>query len=100
MTLVSLMLVHWFGDFILQNAWMANNKSRSWLPLGVHCSVYFITLLIWAMFVLGTLLPPPIAFYFAAGNAVAHFMVDAITSRMTTWAYSSLFYGRIFLIRF
>lgn len=31
---------HLVGDFLLQTAWMTENKEGEWLPLLVHCFVY------------------------------------------------------------
>lgn len=33
-------LGHLIGDFLLQSAWMAMNKSAKWIPLLTHCVVY------------------------------------------------------------
>lgn len=35
-----LLLGHLVGDFLFQTQWMALNKQKRWLPLGVHCIVY------------------------------------------------------------
>lgn len=35
-----LLIGHLIGDFLLQTTWMAQNKSKKWLPLLVHVSVY------------------------------------------------------------
>ncbi|MGD0153180.1 MAG: DUF3307 domain-containing protein [Thermacetogeniaceae bacterium] len=41
MTLFDCLLVgHLIGDFLLQNRWMAENKSTHFLPLLVHTAVY------------------------------------------------------------
>lgn len=31
---------HMAGDYLVQTAWMADNKARQWLPLLVHVAVY------------------------------------------------------------
>lgn len=33
---------HLFGDYVLQSAWMANNKTKRWLPAIVHACTYFL----------------------------------------------------------
>ena len=66
----SIIGLHFLGDFILQSHWMAVNKSKRWDALGVHCIIYGATLI-------------PIGIMFAASNGIAHFVVDAVTSRIT-----------------
>jgi len=34
------LLCHLTGDYTLQNAWMAQNKVKAWLPAIVHASIY------------------------------------------------------------
>lgn len=36
----SLLLGHFVGDYILQNNWMALNKTKRWLPCLIHCLLY------------------------------------------------------------
>lgn len=36
------LLCHLLGDYILQSSWMANNKTKRWIPAIVHACVYFI----------------------------------------------------------
>lgn len=35
-----LILGHFVGDYLLQNSWMALNKTKKWLPLIVHVLLY------------------------------------------------------------
>lgn len=53
------LLAHLFGDYVFQNHWMAQNKTKAWVPALVHATVYtmpfrFLTadwrplLIIWA----------------------------------------------------
>lgn len=37
---VNLLLGHLFGDYLLQNNWMALNKKKKFLPLLFHCITY------------------------------------------------------------
>ena len=39
------LLCHLFGDYILQSSWMANNKTKRWLPAIVPACVYFLPFL-------------------------------------------------------
>lgn len=61
---------HFVADFVLQNDWMALNKSKRLLPLAAHVAVYSAGL-IW------------LGWKFAALNGVLHFVVDYVTSRVT-----------------
>ena len=36
------LLCHLFGDYVLQSAWMANNKTKRWFPAIVHALVYLL----------------------------------------------------------
>lgn len=34
------LLCHLWGDYILQSDWMANNKTRAWIPAIIHAALY------------------------------------------------------------
>lgn len=74
---------HWFADFIAQSDWMAKNKSKSWLALSLHILAYTSSLAI-----LLSLVHPETAWKYALVNGVIHFVVDAITSRITAKLYA------------
>lgn len=40
------LLCHLFGDYVLQSSWMANNKTKQWIPAIVHVLVYLIPFLL------------------------------------------------------
>ncbi len=40
------LICHLFGDYFLQSSWMANNKTKRWLPAIIHACVYFVPFLI------------------------------------------------------
>lgn len=40
------LLCHILGDYFLQSSWMANNKTKRWLPAHVHACVYFLPFLL------------------------------------------------------
>ena len=79
---IALLAIHWFGDFFLQSDWMALNKSKNWLALSVHVSIYTTTL-----FVLMSIVTGHFALVYALVNGVLHFGTDAITSRITASLY-------------
>ena len=73
-TILALIWLHWLADFVLQNDKMAINKSKSFYWLTVHCLIYgcLFNFFGWR---------------FALVNTVAHFVVDGISSRCTTWLW-------------
>lgn len=79
----SILATHYIADFVLQSHWMAINKSKKFLPLASHVTVYtlasmaFLTLLVTkniqeARLVIG----------FCALNGLLHLGTDFITSRI------------------
>lgn len=81
MSIVYVLLVaHFVGDFLCQSDWMAVNKSKRWDALGVHVWVYGMVVGLcvipwWTPHRFGT---------FVLVNMAAHFVTDAITSRITS----------------
>lgn len=71
-----LIWIHWLADFCLQTDEMAINKSKSWKWLSIHVLVYSTVLLC----VFGNV-------YFALINGIIHWVVDAITSRITSYLW-------------
>jgi hypothetical protein len=71
--LVWLLLLHFIGDFVLQNNWMAHNKSKHFLPLISHVGIYTLTLFV------GTFWLSPA---FAIVNGLLHLVIDYYTSRI------------------
>lgn len=74
---VSLLLTHFIGDFLLQNDWMALNKSKSWFALTIHCWLYSFVFL-WIQ----------TPWWFSVCFCT-HFCTDAITSRWTSKLYQA-----------
>jgi hypothetical protein len=71
---ITIFWVHFLADFVLQTNKMAINKSTSSKWLGVHVLVYSAVLLIFG-------------WKYALANGVAHFVVDFVTSRLTTYLW-------------
>ena len=69
--IAQLMLVHFIADFCFQNDWMAQGKSKTFVPLMTHCLVYGLTFLVF------------FNIHFACFLIVTHYIVDYITSRIT-----------------
>lgn len=83
---ITLLFFHWFGDFLLQNDWMALNKSKSFLALSLHVLIYSTCITIG--FLLSVLMLDPwitLGFFFI--NGISHFVIDAITSRINGWLW-------------
>jgi len=49
------LILHLLGDYVFQNGWMADNKTKKWLPAIVHGVVYSIPFLIF--FGIGPFIP-------------------------------------------
>jgi hypothetical protein len=85
----TLLVAHFVADFIAQSDWMALNKSKRWDALALHVVIYTAIL---AAFVCLFTYPPDVPdaearagfWSFVGINAVAHFVQDAITSRLTS----------------
>lgn len=69
-----ILTAHWIADFILQTDKMATNKSTSFKWLSSHVAVYTLAML-------------PLGPKFAIVNGVSHLMIDAATSRETSYLW-------------
>jgi hypothetical protein len=78
-TIVYVLLVaHFIADFLCQSDWMALNKSKRWDALTLHVAVYTAVIGLcmvqwWTPHRFG---------WFVVANFAAHFVQDAITSRI------------------
>lgn len=83
--LVWIMFAHWVADFVCQTDKMALNKSKSNKWLSIHIGVYTLALT-------GLLLPAiaaePRVILYPVANGLSHWLVDYVTSRLTTWAWT------------
>jgi hypothetical protein len=68
---LSLLVIHFVADFLLQSNWMALNKSKDWGALSLHCLIYSLCF-VW------------LGFIFVAITFLTHFITDAFTSRLTS----------------
>ena len=71
MTIVALVWVHWFADFVFQTDDMAQKKSKSNLWLTAHVAVYTLPFFFFGL-------------KFALINGLAHWCVDWVTSRINS----------------
>lgn len=79
------LFAHWEADFCLQTRWQASNKSKNWNALTRHVLVYTITAEVLVAPLFGRLLDDGI---FVGVTFMAHFITDAITSRITARLYA------------
>ena len=79
-----LLVAHFVGDFLCQTDWMALNKSKRLDALALHVGVYIgVVAFIYFLFLKQILFTDAAdGWAFIAVNAVAHFVQDAITSRI------------------
>lgn len=87
--LLLLFFLHWFGDFVCQTRWMADNKSKNLAALTSHVAVYTLVLTFGVLFYVGLwgglnewLL------YFALANFVLHWLTDITTSQFTKYFWA------------
>ena len=74
-TIAIVLFTHWAADFVLQSNWMAQGKSKAYLPLLSHVAVYTLVL---------ALIHP----LWAIINGILHFLVDYFTSRISSKLYT------------
>lgn len=70
--MLTLLFLHFIGDFLLQSDWMALGKSKRLLPLVAHVAVYAACFL------------PFLSWRFAIITFAFHLVQDMITSQWTT----------------
>jgi hypothetical protein len=77
----ALLVGHFVADFVCQSDWMAVNKSKRIEALCAHVIVYTAVLCMFAVPFSGGFWP---WMAFGMVNGIAHFVQDAITSRLTS----------------
>lgn len=87
--IASILLIHWFADFVLQRREWAENKSKSIVALSKHCAIYSICFIVFG-FVFG------LSYWLI--NSVSHFVIDFITSKCTTKLYNKGDYHNFFVV--
>ena len=87
----ALLLTHWVADFVLQNNWMALNKSKDSFALTIHCGIY--TLIMSFVFILINAIVFEVPFgFFVVGQLTwalffSHFLTDYFTSRLNAYLW-------------
>lgn len=78
--LIFMLATHWVADFVCQTDWMARNKSQSNLPLFVHCLVYTLVFIPFALYAI----PASSIVWFLIFTLGLHMYIDFNTSRITS----------------
>lgn len=78
--MISHVVLHFVGDYILQSDWMANNKTKSWLPAIAHALTYTIPFLIFTRSLFA------LAFIFGTHLIIDHYRL----ARYVVWAKNFL----------
>lgn len=84
MIIYYILLLHLIADFIFQNRWMAENKSKNIFALSLHVLVYgvvFVVLLVPFFNFLDVLI-------FVCVNIGLHWATDFTTSRITSYFWN------------
>jgi hypothetical protein len=82
-----LLVAHFVADFVCQTDWMAQNKSKRWDALALHVAVYGAAVLavLAPLGLFGVIADPgTVGWVWLAVNLCAHFVQDAITSRINS----------------
>lgn len=82
--LVWMLFAHWVADFICQSDWMAQNKSKAFWPLYLHCVTYAI---IMAAFFWSAEIDLWKTIHFYNLMVFSHLVVDYFTSRWNRYLW-------------
>jgi hypothetical protein len=85
-----LLFSHFIGDFLCQTNWMATTKSRNIWALLIHCTVYTVVILLYSCLQLENW------FVFSITQGSLHFLIDFITSKLTTYFWHKSRYRLFF----
>ena len=85
--IAAIVFMHFVADFLAQTREMGRNKSKSNLWLLAHAVTYSTVIFILAI----PLLPITVGMcaIYAGINGMLHYMVDYMSSRMTTYLYNN-----------
>lgn len=94
---ICLLVVHWFGDFVLQTHWQASNKSKRNDALAAHVGVYTFTLAVGTLLIFSQGRNSRIAIFFLL-NGVLHLVTDYFTSRASSKLYAKQDWHNFFVV--
>lgn len=83
--IIAILFIHWIADFVLQTEWQAQNKSKEWLPLLAHTSVYSLCWIPFILIVGNNDLLNNLLFVFITW--VSHTITDYFTSRINAYLW-------------
>jgi len=83
-TFITIFVVHFLADFVFQSSKMATGKSKSLKWLSIHVLTYALVSLISLLFVFTNYGDLSFAFSWWLINVILHFIVDLITSKITS----------------
>lgn len=94
-TIIGLFILHYIGDFLLQNEYMATNKSKSLAALTLHVAIYTFTLFGGVVLMNVANYKPTYSFlWFGLLTFTFHFITDFISSKINANLYQKkLYYG-------
>lgn len=64
-----IIFLHFFGDYVLQSSYLAQEKKRNWYLMGVHCLLYAFPF--WMLFHVWI-----VGFIF-----ISHYLIDTLKAR-------------------
>lgn len=91
--IMSVLVVHWVGDFVFQTEWQVRNKAKCLYALLSHTGMYALVITAFAFFVL----PPVLALAWAILNWFLHFLTDVVVSRCTKYFWNKRQYQNLIL---
>lgn len=76
--MISALIGHLVGDYLLQNGWMANNKKSYSIPCIVHCAIWTTCVIVFASWPLWTAIPLFITHFIQDRTNIIAFYMDRI----------------------
>jgi hypothetical protein len=87
--LLLLFFLHWFGDFVCQTRWMADNKSKNPAALTYHVLIYTAVMAIGlSPWIVWKDIAPESFGYFLIVNFGLHWLTDITTSQFTKYFWA------------
>ena len=84
----TIIIVHWIADFVFQDEKWALGKSKNWIDLLTHTTMYS---LFW--FVMLIFLPFNLTLVFWFSTFIFHTITDYFTSRIVAKRFENKYYG-------
>lgn len=98
--IIYLLFIHWVSDFLLQNDWMATNKSKKISALLAHTFIYstFFVIMFWLGGLMGIIpiVSLSVLFELLLILFASHSLIDYLSSKTTTRLYANKRYRAFF----